>query len=236
MSGEFSLLRYFVSYCQIKSKPSTEQNLKHCGQFDDFEFVIYTSATIQNNSSLGSANSEHLSILSSGTNGGKYITFDEAVDTEVFKFFEELSKYQDLIVELNNLIARGTFVGTEIEQRINSFQDAVTSKMIKCKLHILKQNLNKYGINQLKLELGKCDFTLYKEFLSKLKIFHSQSKENSLKGLIEKELNVTCKASPSVPNSIYTKFEEGFCNWYKQAGNVEWLSNNARLWQDIITH
>jgi hypothetical protein len=236
MSGEFSLFKYFESYCQIKSKLSTEQSLKHYGKFDDFEFVIYTNARIKTNSSLERANSEHLSILSSGTNGGKYITFDEAVDTEVFKFFEDLSKYQDLLVELDELLARGTDVGTEIDHKIESFEDAVTNTMIVGKLQSLKPNLNKGGVNRLRGELGKCDFTLYKEFLSKVKIFPSQSKESSLEGLIEKELNVTCKASPSVAKSIYTKFEEGFSKWWKLDGNVVWLSNNARLWQDVVTH
>ena len=61
-------------------------------------------------------------------------------------------------------------------------------------------------------ELAKCDFNLFEEFLSKVKIlvFQNQSNEEFLKGLIEKELQQACKGSPSVANFIYTKFEEGF--------------------------
>jgi hypothetical protein len=36
-------------------------------------------------------------------------------------------------------------------------------------------------------ELGKCEFTLYKEFLSKVKIFQIQLNEMFLRDLIEKE-------------------------------------------------
>jgi len=87
MSGNFSLFKYFVSYCQIKSKSSTDHNLKQCGSFDDFEFVIYTNASMEGNSALKGRDSDPVGILSSGTNYGKYITFDETVDTNIFEFF-----------------------------------------------------------------------------------------------------------------------------------------------------
>jgi hypothetical protein len=95
--------------------------LKHCGPFDDFQFVIYTNAKMKTNSSLQTEDSDPLSVLSSGTNCGKYITFDGAVDTEVFKFFEELSEYKNLIVEMDKVLARGTFVGIGIDNKIKGF-------------------------------------------------------------------------------------------------------------------
>jgi hypothetical protein len=82
-------------------------------------------------------------------------------------------------------------------------------------------------------EEAKCDIDLFEEFLSKVKIFHKQSSVNSFKGLIEKELQEACKASPSVANFIYTKFEEGFSKWWKRDGNVEWLNENSGLWQRV---
>jgi hypothetical protein len=87
ISGDFSLSKYFDSYCQIRSKDSTDQNMKHSDRFDDFEIVIYTNARMEINSALQGDDSDTLSILSSGTNGAKYITFGEAVDTKIFKFF-----------------------------------------------------------------------------------------------------------------------------------------------------
>jgi len=52
MSGDFSLFKYLGSYCQIKSNVSTDHNLKQCGPFDDYEFVIYTNARMEGNSVL----------------------------------------------------------------------------------------------------------------------------------------------------------------------------------------
>lgn len=45
-----------------------------------------------------------------------------------------------------------------------------------------------------------------------------------------------CKASPSVANSIYTKSEEGFSEWWEKVGNVVWLSKNLKLWQYIVNY
>jgi hypothetical protein len=41
MLGDIGLFKYFESYCNIKSDVSTHENLKHSGQFDGFDFVIY---------------------------------------------------------------------------------------------------------------------------------------------------------------------------------------------------
>jgi len=116
MSGDFSLFKYFESYCQIKSKASTDHNLKHCGPFDDFQFVIYTNGRLEINSTL-QGDVDPLNILSSGTDCGKYITFDEAVDTKIFTFFKELSEYKNFLVELDKLFERGTIEDAEIDKK-----------------------------------------------------------------------------------------------------------------------
>jgi hypothetical protein len=116
-SGDFSLLQYFKSFCEIKNKAATDPNLKQCGPFDDFEFVIYTNRKIgskspqQGNSdpfefvihingnisvqALQGEDSGPLSILSSATDKGKYITFE---------FSDELSGYHKLIGDLDKLL------------------------------------------------------------------------------------------------------------------------------------
>ena len=94
--------------------------------------------------------------------------------------------------------------------------------------------MNKGYLTGLIEELTKCDFTLFEEFLSKVKIFQSQSNEISFKKLTKKP-NYTCKGSPSVANSIYTKFE-GFSKWCEKVGNVVWLSKNSKLWQDVVKY
>jgi hypothetical protein len=80
-------------------------------------------------------------------------------------------------------------------------------------------------------EIGKRDFTLYREFLKKVKIFQKQSNEKSFKYLIEKEIQDTCKASPSVVNSMDTKFAEGFLKCFEKVGIV----NSLRMIQNCGT-
>jgi hypothetical protein len=70
---------------------STHQNLKQSGQFDYLHFVIYTNSKIIFNFSVQSEDSDLLSMLSSGTNCGNYVTFDEDINTEVSKFLRFLN-------------------------------------------------------------------------------------------------------------------------------------------------
>jgi len=138
MSGDFSLLKYFKSYCEIKKNAATDRNLIQCGPFVDFEFVIYTNGKLKSKppvskspprggdsdpgyllngskSSPGEEDSDLLRILSSETEKGKYITFDENRDTDIFEFFEELSGYHKLIKELDSLLKCG-------KSKIENFQ------------------------------------------------------------------------------------------------------------------
>jgi len=233
MSGDFSLLKYFNSFCEIKNKVATDRNLKQCGPFGNFEFVIYTNLKLESKSLLQRGDSDPLSILSSGTDEGKYITFDETRDKDIFGFFEELQKYHELIKELDSLLKGGTSVDEDIILKIEYFQSSIQNNGILAKLDILKSNLNKDYLTSMINEVSKCDFTLFKEFLSKVKIFQNQSNEIIMKWVTEKELQKACKASYSVANFIYTYFQEGFTKWWEEKGNVVWLNENSELWQAV---
>jgi len=138
MAGDFSLFKYFESYCQIKTKASTDPKLKHCGPFDDFDFVIYTNAIMEGNSAVQGKDSDPLSILISVKDNWKYITFDETRDKVIFVYFEELARYETFVKELDSLLKRGTFVDKEINEMIDSFTRFVTTDAIKRKLNRLK--------------------------------------------------------------------------------------------------
>ena len=229
----FCLFKYFDSYCQIKSEASTDPNLKHCGPFDEFEFVIYTNARVEGDHNFQGEKSDPVSILSSVNDNWKYITFDETVDKDIFGFFEELSCYHDLVIKLDSPLKRGTFVDKEINQMIESVQRYFTNQETLGGQNSTKLVLSKSDVRKFIKEIGKCDFKLYKEFLKKVKIFQSQSNEKSLKQLIEKELQDACKTSPSVANSIYTKFERGFSKWCEEVGNAVWLKKDSELWLKV---
>jgi len=246
MSGDFSLLKYFKSFCEIKNSATTNPTLEQCGPFSDFEFVIYTNEKFESKSqgseSQGSESppqgedSDPLSILSSGKEKGKYITFDETRDRDIFGFFEELSRYQELSKKLDILLKGGKDVDKDIILKIEDFQRSIINKVILGNPKRLKSNQKKDYVDKFIKEVSKCDFTLFKKFLGKVKIFQNQSNEKSLKGLIGKELQQACKAPPSVVKFIYTKFEESFCEWWGKKGKVEWLNENSVLWKTVQNH
>jgi len=123
ISGSFSLWKYFKSFCEIKNNAATDRNLKHCGPFVDFEFVIYTNKKMESNSPLQGGDSDPLSILSSGIGNGKYIAFDETHDKDIFGFFEELSEFHNHIIKLDNLLKSRATVDKEIKETIKELKN-----------------------------------------------------------------------------------------------------------------
>jgi hypothetical protein len=130
ISGDFSLLKYFKSFCEIIGNGDTDRSKEEYGSVVDFEFVIYTNGMMESNSPLEGGDSDPLSILSSGTDCGEYITFDETHDKDIFGFFEEITKYHELIRELDNLLKGGTFVNKDINLKIEDFRSSVRNKAI----------------------------------------------------------------------------------------------------------
>jgi len=185
---------------------------------------------MEGNSVLQGEDSDPVRIVSSVKDNWKFITFDETRDKNIFGFFEELAQYHDFVRELESMLERGTYVGKET---IDKFRSSLRNLAILGKLNSLKTKLNKDGVTNLIKEIAKCDLTLYKEFLSKVKIFQSQSNEKSLNDLIEKEIIDACKASPSVANYIYIKFIEECSKWWEQDRNVVWLNKGSNLWQSV---
>jgi hypothetical protein len=154
---------------------------------------------------------------------------------DVFKFFEVVSEKQKTISKLDELLSRKASLDKEINETIVQLGEAYRYKDILKKQNIL-QSTDMDHVRKRTNELAECDFNLFKEFLSKFKIFESQPHENSFKALIEKELQQACKASPSVANFIYTKYLEGFQKWWKSMGNNVWLGKNSSLWQKVKEH
>ena len=235
MSGDFSLLKYFKSFSEIKNKSATDSNLQQWGPFVDFEFVIYTNEKLESNSPLQGGNSDPLSILSTGTNCGMYTSFDKTHDGDIYEFSENVSKYYKLIGKLVSQLKSRTSVNDEIKETIKKLQECLKGQntTILDELKDMQKNGNTDCVPKWMEEAANCDITLFEEFLNKVKIFHSQLDVNSLKRLIKEELQEACKASPSVANFIYTKIEEGIYKWWRKEGNVVWLNENSGLWQKV---
>jgi hypothetical protein len=152
MSGDFNLLKYFKSFCGIKSNAATDRNQKQCSPFDDFQFVIYTNQELKSKSPTQASespphvvDSEPLSILISGTDYGKYITFDETHDTDIFGFFEELSNIINLLNNWTGQLKFRTSVDKAINETIKKLHDTLDI------LQTLNYDIVQYLNNQVTL-------------------------------------------------------------------------------------
>ncbi|KDR06090.1 hypothetical protein L798_04482 [Zootermopsis nevadensis] len=196
------------------------------GSFVDFEFIIYTNASLKGGIEV--RNDKNLvSILSSGPNDGKYVTFDKKSGKDVFDFFKELLNYYNFLVQM------AAYTDEEIKQEIENKISNFTNGDIKKKLEKLISEPSSDDLGKLIKELEKCDFSLYEEFLQKVKIFQCQANESSFVELIKKELQEACHTSPSGTNSIYENLKQVLENWWKEEGEVDRLSEGSRLWQNI---
>jgi len=224
---KLNLLHFFKSYCKIKKNAATERNLSQYGQFVDSEFVIYTNGKMGGKSTYKGDESDPLSILSSGKDKGKYITFDEKSenDRNFFEYFEKFSQNKGTLIELNSVLNSRDNTDEEIQKVVNELsnvpQNTTPSGEMKCK-------------EDTEIQVAtECDYTLYKEFLKTVKIFHEQLNEESLRGLIEEELQEACKASQRDDTFNYLTFQEDIVRWFVKDGEVEWLNKNSKLWKAV---
>jgi hypothetical protein len=158
--------------------------LKLCGPFDEFEFVIYTNAEFERNCTVKLDDMDPARILSSGRNPGGCITFDEERDNDIFRLFQDLSQCHDLISEQNPLMYGAEKKEADMLSRTEILQESVSSEQISKILQNLKSLSIKSGIETFRKELQKCNFSLCKKFLQKVKIFQCQSDMKHLENLI----------------------------------------------------
>jgi hypothetical protein len=165
-----------------------------------------------------------VSILSSGSNHGEYITFDKKSDPDIFDFFKELSRYYKSISDLQN---------KDIKQEIENINSTFTNSVIRKKLNNLKSEPSNDAVRKMIKELEKCDYSLYTEFLQKVKIFQCQSNVISFETSIKKEVQYACHTSRSGTDSIYKELEVVLIQWWKEEGSVKWFSGSSRVWHNL---
>jgi len=229
MDGHYSLFKYFQSYCQIKN--SADSNLKQYGTFDEYEFIIYTNARLKVDYILKEDNSDPVSILSSMKGNCKYITFVENHDKDIFEFFKELELFADCILKLENSIKDQGLKEDQVEKAIQGFQSMFSRQEIKNSLELLKSNPSEREKMVTKLKI--CNFSLYREFLSKVKIFQNQPHQKFFEQLINKELQAACQVSLSCAKSIYSEFKKGLNEWCDKSRAVKWLSKDFYAWKIV---
>jgi hypothetical protein len=93
--GSYSLDKYFQSYCNIKQEWLHNEELKHCGTFENVSFIIYTNSTMSVGEVNDIVNSYWHKILSSG---GKCVTFTK--ENSLMKQFEGSPDFKEFLSQL----------------------------------------------------------------------------------------------------------------------------------------
>jgi hypothetical protein len=82
----------------------------------------------------------------------------------------------------------------------------------------LKSLLSKDGVTRLIKEVGKRDFTVYKEFLKKVNIFQKQSNEKPFKYLIDEEIRTLVKHHHQLQIPCTQSLQKDFLSALKKFG------------------
>jgi hypothetical protein len=77
----------------MEVKSGEDKYVKSYGSFNNYEFILYTNATVICGAVVKLTDGDQLNILSSQS----YKTFSEKIDGDIFTYFEELSRYKELL-------------------------------------------------------------------------------------------------------------------------------------------
>ncbi|XP_021928914.1 uncharacterized protein LOC110834265 [Zootermopsis nevadensis] len=118
--GNFSLVRYFKSYCEMKKKLEYSKDLQYCGTFNDFSFIVYTNAVISERLGNDVDETDWHNILKTG---GRCISFNE--DISLMRCITDSSQLSDFKEFLSRLLF---FTGQAAQQEL----DDLINQELKC--------------------------------------------------------------------------------------------------------
>jgi ankyrin repeat protein len=213
LNGDFSVLKYCRAYFQLKKTWSDSQDLQVCGSFEDALFIIYTKLTYSDVSESSVNSTDWQRVLNSG---GSYFSFNENSHREIYKMFENLPRYKELLtLALEN---KQTSEGEKellgaVQQLLNNLSETLPSRDA---LKKLLEDLESLG-----------DLSGYKEFLSRFWLFTGQASERKMETIIQHEIMAALGTK-----NIYKLFHDNILNWYRKPDTV--LTETSKLWQGII--
>ncbi|KAJ9598836.1 hypothetical protein L9F63_026630, partial [Diploptera punctata] len=213
VKGDFSLIRCWKSFLDIKQRWAAEEDLQRCGQFNDCLFVMYTNASLVGSGDSNVGSNEMLDLVNTG---GKLIQFTEIQHPDVYQFFRDLPGYKQLLSEA--LCADQVVETPELLQVVQKLHN----KEAKCIPE--KAVLNEL----LKVLESLGDLSEYSDFLCRLRFCTDQKREGALDDLIKSEVKVLFGSDEQSH-----KFTHGVVDWCRQHCPYI-LDPNAKFFQDII--
>ncbi|XP_069680679.1 uncharacterized protein [Periplaneta americana] len=213
LNGDFGLLKYYKCFCDMKKNwAEKNKDLKYCGDFKNYLFVIYTNAVFKSKKSDYLNNNDDWQGLID--TGGSVHCFSEQQFPDIHEYFSSLSRYKKLLKDVVN----GSTTCTE--ETILSIVKKIWNKDAK---NVPKNE----DLNKILSELEKLDLSDYKDFLSRLWIFTGQKRESELDPLIKEEIKTACGT-----DSSYIRCIADVQAWWKSA--KRYLRKESKFWQEIV--
>ena len=211
LKGDYSLLKYYKSYCEIEKQWKSDIHLKLCGKFENSVFVLYTNCRIDEK--LGIKNKfDFVEIINSG---GTSSCFEKKHDKDIYHLFERLPEYEQILT-----------------QAINSDQIQESADI----LNIVKKLLNsnaKYlpseaDLTMLLTEIKSLgSLSNWKEFLAKFYLLSEQASEKQLDNRIRQEMKNICSS-----DIMFSNFLWEVQHWWNN--DNYFLTNKTQFWQNIL--
>ncbi|XP_069675384.1 uncharacterized protein [Periplaneta americana] len=237
--GEFSLLKYYNSYCEIKKHFSSQaENVMFGGSFDDCKFFIYTNTYLdcKKDCDITSVDYSTEDLIWSGTPCGQIITFKSHSELHEL-FYKTLDSLKSYSSELQNILTDNIKV-SEIQNKLGPFQNLSNCSQL---MEALK---NGKDINKmLEVEAERVEQQLilweqgsWEEFMDKLKIYTQQAAEKELEVTVMKDLESFCGISGTRAQEMFCTLRDGIVEWWRN-GCYLLTDSYAPFWDDImITH
>jgi hypothetical protein len=214
LKGDFSLLRYCKSFCEMKKQWTQDKYLQSYGRFEDSIFIVYTTVEMSHDNGRNVGNTVWQKVLCSG---GNCFTFSEDEFPDVYEMFQNFESYKQLLADSSYNSQLTT------QQKLFGFIKKVWNSRATTLPGIIE--LNKL-LKELQ-DLG--DMSHYKEFLSRLWFFTGQAPNKKLDEQTKQEIGLNLGTSEA--NLVYDDFKKDIQDWCKHSN--QFLTQESPFWKDI---
>lgn len=214
LKGDFSLLRYCKSFCELKKQWTQNKYLQSYGRFEDSIFIVYTNVEMSRDNGRNVGNAVWQKVLRSG---GNCFCFSEDKFPDVYEMFQNFERYKQLL-------ANSSYNSHLTTQReLFGFIRKVWNSRATTLPGIIE-------LNKLLKELQQLgDLSYYKEFLSRLWFFTGQAPDSNLDEQTKQEIRLACGTSET--NLIYDRLKKQVEDWCKYSN--KFLTQESPFWKDI---
>jgi len=214
LKGDFSLLKYCKSLCELKKLWVQDKSLQSYGKFEDCIFIVYTNAKMSQDNGNNVGNTVWQKALCSG---GNYFSFTEDKFPDVYKMFGNFERYKQMLIDSSYNLQLTT------QHELFAFIRKVWNTRAMTLPGIIESNKL---LKELQ-ELG--DLSQYKELLSRLWFFTGQATDQVLEEQTKQEIRFTCGTTET--NLIYDHLKKQIQDWWKHSNQS--LTQESPFWKDI---